>query len=415
MRTSITAALALFITAGATAQTRVIPQNYTWALQPPDMAEASTYDGKMANMIRISVGSGVNADPVVAALAVATQAYADMTADPKRLAADGGNFCILLENWGHNDVNGASATRFFVDTLDPNDIDDNLPGVSIGSFPEDPNVPEHNKPNRPYRHPWLINATASNSALKQWTTDFVAAYVALQAINTDLPAPAAFYLDADNFIANPRGKNPVWMLHHVAGTGLWNQPVPGWGGQTAAQLYAAAASEYGWPADIRDTAAGGINPAQSAQSAINRPYMAFWCEVVQRSLDQVLAHSAYGPIKAQWPTCKVGNYGMSRMDGEEDTTSWFFARDCVDESCATFTSPKDEFSRTWIDREWYASDMFQEVNTRWIAFPQWSSGDVDAPPYSRSTTFSIRAIPASLTPGTNATTSIAGASESARA
>lgn len=107
--------------------------------------------------------------------------------------------------------------------------------------------------------------------------------------------------------------------------------------------------------------------------------MAFGAEVVQRSLDAVLQNCAYAPIHAQWPECKVGNYGMSRLDGEIDTTSWYFDRDCLDENCSTFTTLSNQFPRGWIERQWYGAQFFTEPSARWIVFPEWSSGDVDSP------------------------------------
>lgn len=116
---SITAALALFLAAGATAQTRVIPQNIAWSIQPPNMAPEANYDGLMVNAIRIQVHIGPYITPAAAALAVANQTMSDINAAEPRLKDDGSNLVIILHGWGHNNEDTIQydydeATRFFV-------------------------------------------------------------------------------------------------------------------------------------------------------------------------------------------------------------------------------------------------------------------------------------------------------------
>lgn len=190
-------------------------------------------------MIRIQVHSA-NTTPTAAAAAVKDRILADIAAG--RLAPTGANLCFLLQGWGHNQITTTipanSPVRFFRE-------EDRLPGIVDDDVLPFTSNTDPNNPSRTYRHPWLINATASDAPLKLWTEQFVAAYIALQVTYPALPTPSRMYFDSEEYIAYPRNRQGVWLLNHVAGTSLWNQPVPGWGGQTAAQLYAAAATAYG--------------------------------------------------------------------------------------------------------------------------------------------------------------------------
>jgi len=362
----------LFLASLAAAQVRIIPQNFAWRKQPSaTIAYPVPNDPSFVNIPYVSVHGENGTDAVDAANDLADQIEEDILYG--KLAGDGSNLTIILHGWGHDFDTREPDTRLYQTT-------DAL--TLSGTWPvADPSTA------RAYSHPWLLNGTGTNPPLMAWTRDFVDQYVArMNAFGSTLPAPRGWYMDCEEFVALPVGRNGVYFLEQAAASTKWTQllpgfPLPGNSDDSADKLYTTAANAFGWNTNIL----AQITSANGAEHVANRAVMAWWIQLTQRSLDATMKRCFYDVVHDAFPACRVGNYGNSRYDGLNDTTGWFMDRDCIDETCDT-RHEGNELPRGWIERQWYGVEFWpvtgpfaEAASGRWVIFPEWSSGDVDSP------------------------------------
>jgi|GEM_PF-4891663 len=108
-----------------------------------------------------------------------------------------------------------------------------------------------------------------------------------------------------------------------------------------------------------------------------------------------MKEAAYDVITAQWPNCKVGNYGDSSLDGAAGPTGWFYD---LPHSSARFKSKT--FRQGWTDRQPWGSSHYSEVSGRYLTTAHHTSGNFDAPyHYNLGTTQLLGFGPDPHTPG----------------
>ncbi|GJQ29565.1 MAG: hypothetical protein HBSAPP03_14490 [Phycisphaerae bacterium] len=237
---------------------------------------------------------------------------------------------------------------------------DALPGVTPASFHDKP-FPEilrfpmqcgdnQQMDARAWRHPFTVNATGA-SELKAWMQAFVARVNVRVAGNSNLPRPNTwrFYLDTEPHIFLVAARNGVFIPHHLATQhgvsgsiwDTWKVPgSPGWvppadselntpgtphgfastTGMTLQQLFAAEATRHGW--DVNDPESA-FNPLIRADAPTNRAAMLWWMNIWAKAAEEILRNSCYSVLKQAWTGVRYGNWDMSSVDGETDTTGWY--------------------------------------------------------------------------------------------
>lgn len=311
---------------------------------------------------------------------LAAQIIAAKYANPSRLPD--GMIRVWIFGWGNPTTTPDAAhvnwpTRLFRES-------DALPGLASSDFPHPLDTTA-----RPYLHPFLLNAgfglsTSNTMPLAQWTLEFSQAYKVRQAAELSgpdhriLPDPDAFWLDieAPTVLGAPGDINGAfmfqWLYQHPTIWTTWE--VPGYpAGTTLQTLYNAASPYYGFPVTpILDYNLGAADESM-------RPYMLFYYQILQHVVDHAVRVCASDVLKSEFHHCRISSYGDMRMDGDVDTTGWFYKR--PDNNSTTFL-PSRSYPRAWIDPMlggwmWRHGTTLREY--RWLAQAEVASGDADAP------------------------------------
>ncbi|GJQ28884.1 MAG: hypothetical protein HBSAPP03_07680 [Phycisphaerae bacterium] len=221
--------------------------------------------------------------------------------------------------------------------------EDDLPGLEPNNFPDPPTQSNPRLDARPWRHLFPKNATTA-SPIRAWMTAFAARLRSnvetIRQVNEDFPEVARwrFYMDIEAFIlwtgdkngvkvpeflaaqhANP---NSIWNTWRVPGSAGWQPSAsyPGTHGMTLAQLYAEAASAYGWPTNPMLA----FDSQQRADAIHNRSYMVWWMSLWRNVHQAVLDNAVFEPLREVFeaPDLKCGNYESALFDGDIDSTGW---------------------------------------------------------------------------------------------
>lgn len=379
---SIHTALTLAVSATAVAQMpdRVFPTCVLWQNQPAGVANDERFVAFQIRDVHVAAYyyddynypyPGLPPTPANAAILLTDLIKRNYAAS--RITDE--NVCVLLRGAGHDayqsqpgwvDPPGDDPAipqgpaflpdlGFFTPEIDA------LAWISAGDFPEPPspfplNFPMQLTDNarieaRTWRHPFLLNATTQHSPWRKWMTAFVNKIDEIYDANPSLmpdPANWRWRFDTEPFILFVGGKNGTYIpsvlaAGHADPNSIWNKwkvpGSPGWtppndselrtpattngfasaGGQTLATMYGIAVTKYGLPANPTNA----FDTLQRADHENNRPGMLFWMNTWHHAADAVMNNAAYSVIVSKWPTARTGNWDMSSVDGETDTTPWY--------------------------------------------------------------------------------------------
>lgn len=396
---SVTACALLSLSSIAAAQERVIPNTWFWQGHPVELnGDLSDPDPLFAPLITVTLGATTS--PAAAAATTAQQVQTALALPNTWALSDGSNLCIFLKNFGHKfmDYTGEGERLcFYREEWDVASIG----GLDSGDF---------TSPNgRPYAHPFLANTTTEEAPLKEWMEEYVDALEA-EVATRSLPSPNSwrFYFDTESTVRQVDTRDDVFMLRHLYlydSGAIWNTwAVPGtegWvppdsdhyyaSGRTLSDMYDGIRIQFGWPLDLLDPVNGLLyNTTSDAQHPRNMPFLLWWYSICKRAEDAVMANCAYGPLKAQWPTARCGNWDAARVDGEPDYTGWYLDK----QNTPTNLSPAIASNwahasfelgyylpRTWQDRQ-PGTALHNRANDDlylWLGINGWASGDVDSP------------------------------------
>jgi len=408
----------------ASAQTAEVPRFFAWGAPIPNIAQ----DARLVYMAATSAReyATLSDDPAAAARTAAQRAVSQIAAGFTPF----NDVCVIIQDFGHDDPTSevapgqsryAPRTRFFQEA---DRLEARIPGVTIdglfvidGMFLDDDT---QYLTNRTYRHPFLSRdfdpldpynptKTSSTAILRRWMKDFVDEWKLMQRttpplhpdpvfrFGAALPNPSKFYFDTEAVIAPPTHRNVVkmlWILSKIPQ--IWGTPpyagwdVPGYPARTSlADLYAAEATKYGWPADLNDPNAG-LQPDFSADSGRNRPFMLWYYRVAAAAKAAQMDLAAYTEVKSAFgPSCKAGNYNEMNLDGQLDLTGWFMNRNPIVQG---EREPAQVFPRTLIHRQPWGGQMTLVGTSgsgapplRWHADASIARGDVDSPELYQTT------------------------------
>lgn len=332
------AAAALVTTSVCFGQGRMPDRAYPVSYMTQDQNAAVANDPHFASMIHIQVhATNEYPNAVNAAVEVARQARADIAAG--RITPS--TICVYLHGFAHDGVGSdpeypapwVEDLGFFTPSVD------SLPGVLRTDFP----APPANRDNRPWRHPFPVNASQA-SPLKAWFQAFVDH---MDVIYDDAPNPLPhpstwrYYFDAEPYIYLVGAQNGVFIPWYLASTDaanhIWSTwPVPGSAGyqpptqfpfpvgetrhgKTLAELYQNASRNFGWtvPATV------AFDDALRADDPAIRKYMIWWYHTWHMALDGTMENVAWSVLKTKWPGVRFGNWDQSSYDGTVDTTGWY--------------------------------------------------------------------------------------------
>lgn len=97
----------------------------------------------------------------------------------------------------------------------------------------------------------------------------------------------------------------------------------------------------------------------------------------ERAFDAAMKECAYDVIQAEWPNCKVSNYGHFSSDGAVDTFGWYTGRSYTSSGASSFI-PTRQCTRGWTTEvpDFYWNDF---PGSLWLVVPSRASGDFAAP------------------------------------
>jgi hypothetical protein len=197
----------------------------------------------------------------------------------------------------------------------------------------------------------MLNSTTDESPLRNWMQEFVTKIDEIVSANpSQYPDPAnwKWFFDTEPFAYWVGSQNGTFIPFKLAEgydehNSIWNEwrvpGSPGWApppdselrnpattqgfasaqGKTLAEMWYTARGMYGLPENPTDA----FNIAFRADNPLNRAGMLWWMTIWHHAADAVMNNAAYSVILDTWPTAKCGNWDMSSVDGENDTTPWY--------------------------------------------------------------------------------------------
>lgn len=328
MRSRIVAAAipcAVFAAAGmAQVYQAVKPQYYSYEKNPVPTPGGWVHDDRFTSMIRVRLSE--TSTPLSAATETADEIQSRIvggTLLPDRVA-------ITLQNFGGKGTGSPLAHSFanngfaFLRTADKlGDLATGLPGP----------LPEEDY----WRHfqPWMKTAVGDRQSDGTWTggdapkwmSDYCKALKAqLTSRGLGHVVPARFHMETETTLAGEGfGPNPLYVMVGCEQHIYWStRPVPGFNGQTMADLWSSAKAEYGWGGPSL-TVEQALQEPLGASHPFNRPYFLWWLGVCGRAREAAMEIACYDVIALEWPapnTPKTSNYDHVRMDMAVDTFAW---------------------------------------------------------------------------------------------
>ena len=159
--------------------------------------------------------------------------------------------------------------------------------------------------------PWMQTGRLLNG---QWMDAFIARYKQRQAANPAIPNPDRVILDLEDVLSGCCSHNYLLQFKIIAADPRWaTMPVPGYGKQTLAQVYAAARTAYAMPVDPQQAVAlyWPNGSTRSAADGLNRLWYSWWVSVYHRVYEGALDEVCYAKVRAAFPGCGTSNYVTS--------------------------------------------------------------------------------------------------------
>jgi hypothetical protein len=363
------------------------PAVYLWDL-PQSLGGVQRQELNMHKMVLVNIIDGGSAAGGPARAAERTrQAIEDQIRDE---VSDKDHICIMLLNFGmwpdapYNYPDRAS----FIDFDDSLGVTPDFSGLGLS---------QDQRQVLSAHQPWLRNTADPDSGgifnVKQWMQEYLDAYSTLEYFNyetnqlEDLPVPARFHFDSEWAVTGCCDIQWVRIMEVLEQDGRWDtMPVPGYGTQTMADLYAQAQTLFGWSNSLHNSIDRDSGPA----GLTNRPYWLWYSQICQHVRDAAMNEAGYQLIRnfsspaGSWANVLCSNYEDANTDGQPDRFGWFAGGPADPNDPNHLRTAINECLRGQTDRWVHGADydwLYPGTTHErmWLTTPGVASGGMSAP------------------------------------